>query len=205
MVFTAEHALDLMERETYRHYLMAYDRVWYHETAKRKQVASAFVEAVRTKHPDIYEDYDPTSFMLHDFLQPVFIDVLRDTHASSSEEPAERSRRAFQLRLLSYYVQRLQEVDIDSSRLDEFLAYCEENHSQWLDGFVPTEFHMGDIAGRMTSPRDGQAFCWTALADLFVNVETVTSLGPALLCRFTHYSVQGESIERSDQSCCDYS
>ena len=75
MVFTAEHALDLMERETYRHYLMAYDRVWYHETAKRKQVASAFVEAVRTKHPDIYEDYDPTSFMLHDFLQPVFIDV----------------------------------------------------------------------------------------------------------------------------------
>jgi len=143
VAFTAEHALELIERKTYRHYLMAYDPVCFYDRTERKRVAEAFIEGVRVKKPEIFEEYDQTSYMLHDILQLVFINVLRDIHASISEGPAERSRREFQMRLLTYFASRIRTPEIDIARLDEFSAYCQEHHAQWLDGFVPTEFHMG--------------------------------------------------------------
>ena len=147
MQFNTEAAQELINRHVYLHLVLAFDPMLNYDKSRSQKIIEGFIEKVKLRYPDYYDDYDPSSFLIHDSLQPVFIEVLRENYQSDSLVDKDLSRSQFQARLLRYSMFRLRrkrfETDIDESVLERFFQYCEEAHSDWLNNFIPVEYHMG--------------------------------------------------------------
>ena len=147
MEFNKENAQKLINRETYKNFILAYDSSLLYDKRKQNKLIKKFVEFVKEKDYKIYKDYDPVSFIDNDKLQPIFLDFLKELHRSNSKLSASESDIEFQIRLLKYFLAKLDNEDssvkVDELLVERFISYCVDNHLDWLTNFKPVEYHMG--------------------------------------------------------------
>lgn len=142
MELNTDFAQELLSRPTYKRMLDP-----HRQAVDEKLLIERFIDRVRQEFPAFYEDWDETSFVVNDILQPVFRKVLKEEVVANSTYGEELAKVFFQKKVietsLTEYLRKKREHR-NYELVIMFSWYCFYEHNEWFSSFLPEEMHMGD-------------------------------------------------------------
>ena len=146
MKLNIDSAKELLARPTYERMLEPHR----HEVDEELLI-ERFITRVKQDFPEFYEDWDKTSFIINDLLQPVFRKVLKEGVVVNSKYGEDLAKVFFQKKVietsLTEYLRQKRKHN-SHELIEMFSWYCFYEHNEWFTNFVPKEMHMGDYHWR---------------------------------------------------------
>jgi len=145
MKMTREAVHTLFSDRTYQRFLRAFSPEGEISAQQYEQLISAFMDLVLELYPAYSHDWDEPSILIHDSLQEVCIDVLREACRGATVLGTQVSSLLYRTRLLKlcffeWAGERMLSVDEEAFSL--FAGYCHCRHHDWSMGFAPYEYAM---------------------------------------------------------------
>lgn len=145
MEMTREDARDLFSRPTYRRFLRAYRTAFDLNSTSQEQLLQDFVSLVAETEYELFHDWESTSLLAHDILQPICVDFLRERTRGARILGEKVSSLLYRSRLLQNALSEWaneQSFSLDDEALAMFAWYCHSRYHDWFMGFAPYELHM---------------------------------------------------------------
>ena len=146
MEMTREDARELLSRPTYRRFLGAYSTAFDLNRSSHEQFLQDFVSLVAETEYELFHDWDSTSFLAHDILQPICVDFLRERTRGAAILGSSVSSVLYRTRLVQNSLIEWadeQSFSLDDEALAMFAWYCHSRYHDWFMDFAPFELHMG--------------------------------------------------------------
>lgn len=141
MILTKKDAKEFLSRPTYQRFYSAVS-----DTLELNSLIDKFIYCVQIEYPDYYQSWDNTSILINDFLQPVFINLLKKELKEKKDLDDRSLQIVFQSRIIKTYVMNFlnnTNQSFDDEIVTLFIGYVLIEDKEWFMNFSPHEYHMG--------------------------------------------------------------
>lgn len=141
MILTKKDAKAFLSRPTYQRFYSAVS-----DTLELNNLIDKFIYCVQIEYPDYYQSWDNTSFIINDFLQPVFLNLLKKEFKEKKKLDETTLQLVFQSRIIKTYVINFlnnTNQSFDDEIITLFIGYVLNEDREWFMNFSPLEYHMG--------------------------------------------------------------
>ncbi len=168
MILTKKDARVFLLRPTYQRFYSVFC-----DSLDFNILLDKFVYCVQIEYPKFYQNWDITSIKINDFLQPVFLNLLKKEFKEKRNLDEPSLQILFQSRMIKIYVLQFlknKNQSFDDELITLFIGFIINEDKEWFINFSPFEYHMG--VERWT---DKIPYYWNLFSKIFNNYDHIGS------------------------------